>query len=85
MRSRSFEAAAETISLAGAFDLDPALFFGPVDDAEDGPEHETGHEPGHGAEERRLDLPLIEALARRFAEGAAKLPACAPAGRDLSS
>ena len=62
------EAATETISLAGAFDLDPALFFGPVDDAEDGPEHEPEHEPGHGAEERRLDLPLIEALARRFAE-----------------
>jgi 3-hydroxyisobutyrate dehydrogenase len=83
------ESAAETISLAEAFDLDPALVLGPAGDAEDGPE--PGPEPGPGpgpgrdAEERRLDLPLIEALARRFAEAAAKLPACAPAGRDLSS
>src|ERR1700722_7187009 len=33
------EAAAETISLAEAFDLDPALLLGPVDGTEDGLEH----------------------------------------------
>jgi 3-hydroxyisobutyrate dehydrogenase-like beta-hydroxyacid dehydrogenase len=43
-----------------------------------------------GAEASALDLPLIEALACRFAEAARELvrrqiPACAPARRDLSS
>ena len=50
------EAAGEAIALAEGLDLDPRLFFKAVD--------------GGDAEDRDLNLPLIEAIARRFAEPA---------------
>jgi 3-hydroxyisobutyrate dehydrogenase len=53
-------AGTETMALAEGLELDPALFFRAID--------EDAGLARRAAEERDLDLPIVEALARRYAE-----------------
>ena len=69
------EAAGEAIALAEGLDLDPGLFFNAVD----GGPLDAGL-ARRAAEDRDLDLPLIGAIARRFAE-----PAREHGDKDLSA